>query len=473
MKFRWKVTVCTVCLLSVLFGAGSTLLLSYSFQNALEQEVEAAKESYSSILGTMQMAEELGALQNNGQLAALFSQLSPQKAAGWAALELTTGTLGSDEERKVLLRSGNAVEQIEDAAIADEGENVISYFSTPEGRNYLQISGCFWVDEQKNVLTVSYDISSVYDMRKSQLRAYYGIFTGLLCVGAVVSYLISFGLTRPLTKLSDATRAISGGDFSSRVHINGADEIGAVGKGFDQMAEKLEENVLQLRRAMEQQERFIGSFTHELKTPMTAIIGYADLMRQQILTAEEQQDAANYIFSEARRLEKLSIRLLNIQLGKHTKAELVPVCLSALLQEIKKYQGIALEKKGVTLSVSCEEGVCLLEGDLVKSLLLNLIDNACKAMPEGGEIQIVGQLTDTGCILTVKDTGYGIPPDAIAHLTEAFYRVDKARSRAQGGAGLGLTLCAQIAQLHHGSIRFESAPEQGTSVIVALKGGRA
>ena len=239
------------------------------------------------------------------------------------------------------------------------------------------------------------------------------------------------------------------------------------------MAEKLEENVLQLRRAMEQQERFIGSFTHELKTPMTAIIGYADLMRQQILTAEEQQDAANYIFSEARRLEKLSIRLLNIQLGKHTKAELVPVCLSALLQEIKKYQGIALEKKGVTLSVSCEEGVCLLEGDLVKSLLLNLIDNACKAMPEGGEIQIVGQLTDTGCILTVKDTGYGIPPDAIAHLTEAFYRVDKARSRAQGGAGLGLTLCAQIAQLHHGSIRFESAPEQGTSVIVALKGGRA
>lgn len=473
MKFKWKVTVCIICLLSVLFGVGSTLLLSHSFSTALEQKVEAAKESYNSLLGTMQMAEEMGALQNNGQLAVLFSQFSPQEAAGWAALELTTGTLGSQEGKKVLLRSGNAVKSIDGTMAASEDQNVISYFSTSEGRNYLQISGCFWVDEQKNVLTVSYDISSIYDARKSQLRAYYGIFTGLLLVGAIVSYLISFGLTRPLTKLSAATQAISGGDLSSRVNLTSGDEIGAVGKDFDQMAEKLESNVVQLRQTMEQQERFIGSFTHELKTPMTAIIGYADLMRQQILTPKEQQDAANYIFSEARRLEKLSIRLLNIQLGKHTKRDLTPVCLSALLQDIKKHMSMALESKGVMLSVSCAEGVCLLEVDLVKSLLLNLIDNACKAMPTGGAITVEGQLTEEGCILKVKDSGCGIPPEAVAHLTEAFYRVDKARSRAQGGAGLGLTLCAQIAQLHNGSIRFESEPEQGTCVIVELKGGRA
>lgn len=173
---------------------------------------------------------------------------------------------------------------------------------------------CRW---QKNVLTVSYDISSIYDARKSRLKAYYGIFTGLLLVGAIVSYLIFFGLTRPLTKLSAATQAISGGDLSSRVNLASRDEIGTVGKDFDQMAEKLESNILRLRQTMEQQERFIGSFTHELKTPMTAIIGYADLMRQQILTPKEQQDAANYIFSEACRLGKLSIRLLNIQLDKY------------------------------------------------------------------------------------------------------------------------------------------------------------
>lgn len=240
MKFKWKVTFCIICLLSVLFGVESTLLLTHSFSNALEQKIEAAKESYNSLFGTMQLTEELGALQNNGQLAALFSQLSPPKAAGWAALELTPGTAISEEGKKVLLRSGSDVESLDDALIANEDQNVISYFATPEGKNYLQISGCFWVDEQKNVLTVSYDISSIYDARKSQLTAYYGIFTGLLLVGAIVSYLISFGLTRPLTKLSAATQAISSGDLSSRVNLTSRDEIGIVGKDFDQMTEKLE-----------------------------------------------------------------------------------------------------------------------------------------------------------------------------------------------------------------------------------------
>lgn len=83
-----------------------------------------------------------------------------------------------------------------------------------------------------------------------------------------------------------------------------------------------------------------------------------------------------------------------------------------------------------------------------------------------------GHLTEMGCILTVADTGCGIPAEALAHLTEAFYRVDKARSRAQGGAGLGLTLCARIAELHGGSLRFESVPGQGTRVIAELRGGR-
>ena len=83
-----------------------------------------------------------------------------------------------------------------------------------------------------------------------------------------------------------------------------------------------------------------------------------------------------------------------------------------------------------------------------------------------------GTFTEDGCILTVQDNGRGVPPDALNHLTEAFYRVDKSRSRQQGGAGLGLTLCAKIAALHNGSIRFDSTPNIGTTVLVTLKGAR-
>lgn len=343
MKFRWKVMLCTVCLISVLFGVGSSMLLSLSFSNALDRERSAAQDSYRALLGTLQLAEEMSALRNSRQLSDLLTQLAPQDAAAWSALQLTSGD-------DVILRTGDAVgSMVGTAAAVQEDQNTISYFSDPRGRRYLQLSGCFSVDEQPYVLTIAYEISSIYDARASQLQAYWFIFLGMLCLGAAISYLVSGELTRPLTKLSTATRAISNGDLSSRVHLQSRDEIGAVGADFDAMAEKLEETVSRLRQSMEQQERFIGSFTHELKTPMTAIIGYADLLRQQTLTPEEQQDAANYIFSEARRLERLSIKLLEIQVGEHTQPELTPASPASLLEDLAEHLGPGLAADGISL----------------------------------------------------------------------------------------------------------------------------
>lgn len=135
MKFRWKVTLCSVCLLSVLFGAGSGILLSLSFSNALSREVASAQASYGSLLNTLQIAEELGALRSSRQLSELLSQLVPADTA-WAALEITSG-------QDVLLRSGDPVEFLDAAAPARDDQNTVSYFSGPQGRRYLQISGCF------------------------------------------------------------------------------------------------------------------------------------------------------------------------------------------------------------------------------------------------------------------------------------------------------------------------------------------
>ena len=104
---------------------------------------------------------------------------------------------------------------------------------------------------------------------------------------------------------------------------------------------------------------------------------------------------------------------------------------------------------------------------------MNLIENARKALTGGGIIRVYSVMTAEGCQVKVSDNGRGIPQTALSHITEAFYRVDKSRSRAQGGAGLGLTLCAEIARMHHGTISFESEENRGTTVIVDLKGGLA
>ena len=218
----------------------------------------------------------------------------------------------------------------------------------------------------------------------------------------------------------------------------------------------------------------MGSFSHELKTPMTALIGYADLLRGGTLTDGERNEAAGYIYSESKRLENLSKKLLELLVLRQGELPLQAVSPAELAGALAERLRPLYEAEGITLACEGQEGLCRLEPDLVWSLLLNLVDNARKAVEGGGHIRLEVELLPDGCRFRVSDDGRGVPPQALEHLTEAFYRVDKARSRAQGGFGLGLALCQEIAALHGGSIRFETRPpsEKGTCVTVELRGGR-
>lgn len=218
----------------------------------------------------------------------------------------------------------------------------------------------------------------------------------------------------------------------------------------------------------------MGAFAHELKTPMTAIIGYADLLRQDGLEESTRLTAADYIYSEGQRLEKLSFKLLDLLLLE--KDEIIPkeVSLSAFLEDVEKALAPVMEKKNIKLVCWGVRGKVKLEPDLVKSLLYNLVDNAGKAIDGEGSITVRGTLIPGGCEILVVDNGRGMEESELSRITEAFYRVDKSRSRQQGGAGLGLALCRRIAEIHDGSIRFASAPGTGTRVTVTLyeRGGQ-
>ena len=238
------------------------------------------------------------------------------------------------------------------------------------------------------------------------------------------------------------------------------------------MAEKLQENILTIQDAAARQESFMGNFAHEMKNPMTSIIGYAELIRAQMLDGREQMDAANYIFSEGKRLESLSLKLLNMLDLKKNDISLQLTKPSQLIGSMVQHLERVYREQGIILSCRCEEGWCMLEPDLVRSLLVNLLDNARKAMDKGGNIYVMSQMIEEGCMIKILDTGRGIPQEEIEKITEAFYRVDKSRSRAQGGVGLGLALCSEIVKLHSGSMKFESRVGNGTCVTVELKGGR-
>lgn len=260
--------------------------------------------------------------------------------------------------------------------------------------------------------------------------------------------------------------------MSYRTNIKANDEIGMLSLAFDKMADKLAENITLLKDSAEQKEMFMGAFTHEMKTPMTSIIGYADLLRSQKLNESDEEDALEYIFTEAKRLENMSLKMLDLFVADKKEMALKLCSPANVTEYVIRHLKNTYDKFHIQLQLEAQDGLCMLEPDLFQTLLINLLDNARKSMEQGGVINISVQMQKMGCKISVKDTGKGIPKESLKHITEAFYRVDKARARQAGSAGLGLALCDKIVQLHHGTMQFESKMGMGTTVTVTLNGGR-
>lgn len=465
MSFRTKIMLCTAVLIALAFGLGGTLLISLSFQNALDQQEERAVQSFQTVQSTLGLVNSVSSQTQEEDVVSVLRQMDTQSGGAWLALRITS-------EGEVLYQSTGAETSLLHSLweeVSSEG-GLLERFTDGEG-HYLQIASPFLINEQTYCLEALYDSSEAYRDRDNQQRSYRQIFWLVVLAGAAVSWLVAGLLTRPLRRLSAASRALAEGNLSSRSRIQTGDEIGRLSRDFDRMADSMEDYIRRLQESMRHQEEFMGSFAHELKTPMTSIIGYADMLRGQSLTGEEVREAANYIFSEGVRLERLSLKLLDLLVLRKEDFRLVPVELIPFARQIKGMLEPVMRRHEITLRVYCRPGRCQMEPELAKSLVINLIDNARKAMDGPGEIILNMRPTEEGCLIQVADNGRGIPPEEIDKITEAFYRVDKSRSRAQGGAGLGLALCGEIVRIHHGTLQFESRPGAGTLVTAELKGG--
>lgn len=462
MSYRLKLTVTISLLIAISFGIGGTLMITTSFNATLEQETRAALSSFESIQNTLYLLNSLSSQTNFDSLSGALSQMEDQGLGSWQALSLKNG-------QELLFQSGNT-EPLE-YTLPIPGTDQCSYLSVHDsyGRGLLIMSRITAGDTGLELLA-RFDVSHIYELRQVQQRQYLIIYIAVVFFGILSSVALSFALTRHLHRLTATVRRISGGDLSKRSRITSNDEFGQLSRDFDAMADKLQENISRLESDMQRQESFMGAFAHELKTPMTSIIGFADLLRQGNLDENTRMMAADYIYSEGHRLERLSFKLLELILLKKDELVMKRVWLGTYLNEIEQALSPALKNRGIRLVCKAEQKRVMLEPDLVRSLLYNLVDNASKAMEGGGIIAIRGTAIPGGCRFQVADNGRGMKPEALERITEAFYRVDKARSRSQGGAGLGLSLCKQIAQLHNGDISFASEPGKGTRVTVNLYG---
>ena len=222
----------------------------------------------------------------------------------------------------------------------------------------------------------------------------------------------------------------------------------------------------ELETVSERRRQLLGSLTHELKTPMTSIIGYSDTLLHVKISEEQQKKALEHINSECRRLERLSGKMMTlIGLYDEDRIHKEPYPVDRLVREVADLERYLMQDSQMELLAFSESWECEMDVDLMESLLVNLLDNAIKASKPGSVIELHGE---KGCIW-VRDFGKGIPKEEIPRSTEAFYMVDKSRSRKAGGIGMGLALCQKIAEIHRANLVIESVVGQGTKISVVFQ----
>ncbi len=441
MKFAYKMVCLLVLVLSASFGVGGCYLL-YSDFSAQLARAEAANADTHRQVCTLLQGEILDRQRRGESLDdAALTELLANFALPTALWRDGVCIVGSGD----LLPDGT----MEVRCLADGGVQA-TYASSLQGG--LQ-------------LATAYDLTDLYRGRDAALRRFLLLEAAVLAAGAAVTAVFARRMTRPLRTLTTASAEIADGDYARRTGLHTGDEIETLSSSFDKMADAVQEKITALQADVRQREDFMGAFAHELKTPMTSIIGYADMLRTIQASPAEQYEAAGAIYHEGRRLEALSGKLLALLgLGEET-ITLQPTALAALWPRLQA------ACPGVPLQLPACDAAVQADADLLLDLLCNLVGNAVKASEPGQPVEVRAADNGDTVTLTVADHGCGIPQSEISRVTEPFYMVDKSRARKQGGSGLGLALCKRIAEVHGSDLHIESTPGEGTRVSVILRKG--
>ncbi len=293
----------------------------------------------------------------------------------------------------------------------------------------------------------------------------------LLVAGLGGAFLTDRAL-RPVREVTQAAGRIEAENLSGRLPVTGSDEFAALAHTFNAMLGRLEKSFDRLEQAYEQQRRFTADASHELRTPLTTIKANTSLALLTGGTAEDYRRAllnADAAADRTTRLVQDLLLLARADAGEQTQRR-EPVSLAPLLAQAAE-SVLGPKQAGIRLCLPdwlpCLEG----DGDALRRLFTNLLENAARHTPPGGAVTVSASVESQAVTVSVTDTGDGIAPQHLPHLFERFYRVDAARSGGRGGTGLGLAICRSIADAHGGTITLESAVGMGTTVRVRLPVG--
>jgi signal transduction histidine kinase len=284
-----------------------------------------------------------------------------------------------------------------------------------------------------------------------------------LAVALVLGALLVRGVTRPLGQLTVASRAVASGDLEARVPVRSRDEVGQLAAAFNQMAAGL-------ARAEEARRQQAADIAHELRTPLTVIQGQLEAFADGIFPADAEH--LEPVLAQTRLLNRLVEDLRTLSLADAGQLSLSPVPIDVgewVEGVVTGFRAVAAERS-ITLTLEIAAGLPEVKADpgRMSQVLGNALDNALRHTPEGGQIAIRAVRQNGDIVITVTDTGPGVPPEQLPHLFERFWRGDPSRSRRTGGSGLGLAIAQRIVEAHGGRMWAKNVPSGGLQVGFSL-----
>lgn len=447
MRFWQKTYIFTLVIFLICLNIGILSLTLYTYQKNIEAaETAVAAEQY---YIAMSFERDYDALMESYENASP-SLLMQSYGAHYGEKGLFIAFRKGAEELYSNFKSPYSV---------DKGTLIHTDF---EEKRHILISAMVCDGEYE--LIIAKNVESLDSEFRSLMTTYSVTAGSVSLVLAVVLYFVLKKLSGPLETLRKTTEKIETGDFSARVEERGNDEFTLVAKSFNLMLDTINEQMETLEQEADRKQMLVDNMAHELRTPLTSIHGYAEYLEKANTTEERRLIAAKYIMSESERLQKISEILLDDAFIRENEIEMSDIDLGAVLTDAAKKLQMRAENAGV--EITCDTAPVTVKGNetLLSMLFYNLTENAIKACSAGGKVKI----SCSECQAVIEDNGKGMTEEQLLHITEPFYRTDKSRSRAEGGAGLGLALCKQIVLTHKAEMNFESKIGKGTKIIVTF-----
>lgn len=376
-----------------------------------------------------------------------------------AAGEVTLHSGGHNAADRSFIRT-------EDVQQIFAGKSIHLEHEDPLGNRYMVIGQPLYHDNQ--ISSAIYVMASMQSMDSSLITV-----RNLLLLSGVGAFLLAIGITwimallfsRPLIMMQQATKKIAIGELETRLDIHSKDEIGDLAAAINNLA-------ADLQRYRDTRQEFFAAISHELRTPISYVEGYAKVVKNRLYETEEEKDRyLDIIYQEGVRIQHLVNDLFELAKMEEGKISLSMerVDLKDVVDQAVQTVSLQAKEKEIELIVHPVASVPLIRGDgrRMEQIVRNLLENAVRYTEEG-RIEVHLRSTPGTLSLSIEDTGIGIPEDELPYIFDRFYRVEKSRSRKTGGTGLGLSIVKKLVELQGGSIQVSSQREVGTRFVVTF-----